>query len=102
MPVPKKRSTRRKRRCIQRKIGRAKQVFVLYEIGGPESPKIQGVFNTLEETKKKVESTIGELNTSLEEDRHFKMDVRPEEGMLAWSESEPNAFYVKEVPFYEN
>lgn len=98
MPAPKKRSTRRRSRSGKHKGG-AKNVFVLYETGGPESPVILGVFNTLKETENHVKEKIKGFNETLEEDNKFFMDVRSD-GMLAWSESEPNAFYVKEAPFY--
>jgi len=73
-------------------------VYVLYESGGPESPKFVGVFRTLEAATKKVEDLIAQLNNNLEEDRHFKMDVRGD-GMMAWSESEDIAFYCNAVEF---
>ena len=102
MPKPKKRSTRRRSRR-QRKVCGGKDVVVVYEIGGSEGPKIKGVFNTLEDATKKVEVLIGELNKSLGEDSHFKLEVREEDGMMAWSESEPNSFYFqKNVPYEES
>jgi len=75
-------------------------VVVVYEIGRSEGPVILGVFNTLKDATKNVEKKIGELNKTLKEDSHYKMEVREEDGMMAWSESEPNAFYFqKNVPY---
>ena len=100
MPVSKKLSTRRRSRR-QRKVGGGiRDVYVVYESGGPKSPIIKGVFNTLEDATKKVELMIGELNKSLGEDSHFKMDVR-DDGMMAWAEGEDQAFHFQKVPFEE-
>ena len=94
----KSRSTRRRR--TQHRVGGVKNdVFVVYKSGGPESPDFVGVFDTLENAKKHVLALIGELNKHLEEDKHFKMDVR-DDGMMAWSESEDIAFYCKSVKSY--
>lgn len=89
----KSRKTRRRRRCVQ-----PGDVYVLYESGAPEGMKFVGVFRTLEAAKTKVEALIELLNNDLEEERQFKMDVR-DDGMMAWSESEPNAFYCKVAKF---
>jgi len=94
----KSRSTRRRR--TQQRVGGVKNdVFVVYKSGGPESPDFVGVFDTLENAKKHVLALIGELNKHLEEDEHFKMDVR-KDGMMAWSESEDITFYCKSVKSY--
>lgn len=94
----KSRKTRRKTRRRTQQRGGGDDVYVLYESGAPEGLKFVGVFRTLEAAKTKVEALIETLNNDLEEERQFKMDVRGD-GMMAWSESEPNAFYCKAAKF---
>ena len=105
MPVPKKRSTRRRSRR-QRKVGGSNQVFVLYESGEHrfEGPGILGVFNTRKAALNRVEALIEDMNKDIkasaenpEEAGEFIMEDGVD-GMVAYSELLKGGFYVKELP----
>jgi hypothetical protein len=105
MPNPKKRSTRRRSRR-QRKVGGAKNVFVLYESGEylDKSPILISVFETREAARKRVEELIEEMNIDIKasaEGGEFIME-EGDDGMVAYSEFQKGGFYVKEVPYDES
>ena len=107
MPVPKKRSTRRRR---QRKVGGSQRVFVLYESGEhlAESPKFISVFKTREAALEKVKELIKPMNEEIkasaedpDEAGEFVMEDGGD-GQVAYSEYRKGGFYVKELPFEES
>jgi hypothetical protein len=109
MPPPKKRSTRRRSRRLQRKVGGAEPVFVLYESGEHlvESPKLISVFRTRDAAVKKVGELIEPMNIDIkasvedpEDAGEFIMEAG-DNGMVAYSERKKCGFYVKELPFVE-
>lgn len=102
----KSRNSGRKTRRRTQQRGGGDDVYVLYESGAPEGLKFVGVFTTLEAAKTKVEALIKLLNNDLGEARQFNMVKKEEEdrvddGMMAYSESEPNAFYCKPVQSFQ-
>jgi len=115
MPAPKKRTTRRRsrssRRQSQRKVGGAKNVFLLYESGehlGTNIPEFISVFKTREAALKRVEDRIEEMNIDINASAEdpgnageFIMEDG-DDGMVAYSESQKGGFYVKALPFEED
>ena len=100
----KSRNSARKTRRRTQQRGGGDVVYVLYESGAPEGLKFVGVFRTLEAAK--VEALIELLNNDLDEARQFNMVKKEEEdrvddGMMAYSESEPNKFYCKPVQSFQ-
>jgi len=110
MPLPKKRSTRRRSRSRnQRKVGGAERVFVLYESGEhiDESPKLISVFRNRDAALEKVKELIKPMNIDIkasaedpEDAGEFIMEAGGN-GMVAYSEFQRGGFYVKELPFEE-
>jgi hypothetical protein len=111
MPLPKKRSStrRRGRSRNQRKVGGAERVFVLYESGEhiDESPKLISVFRNrhaaVEKVKELIKPMNEEIKDSVEEDKdagEFIVEKGDNE-MVAYSEYHKGGFYVKELPFEE-
>jgi hypothetical protein len=112
MPPPKKRTTRRRSRRSrrQRKVGGAKNVFILYESGEylDKSPELISVFKTREAALKRVEDRIEEMNIDIKASAEDPEDAGEfimedgDDGMVAYSESAKGGFYVKELPFEED
>ena len=102
MPLPKKRSSTRRRSRSQRKVGGGEKVFVLYESGEhlDESPKLISVFRNRDAAVDKVKDLIKPMNVKIQGDGEFEMEKKGGE-MVAYSEYHKGGFYVKELPFEE-